>query len=145
MRISLDTNILIYWISNQDQQKKTVIKELFEASFSQNSEIHIGSQVLRELAFVMLRKFSKSPDEVATIVEHLIKGISPNSRSVHGQSNEVLLKALSYTKQLKYSFWDSMVLAEACLEGCSHLLSEDLQHGQIIENQLCIINPFSIS
>ncbi|AOC54321.1 MAG: hypothetical protein IM503_05940 [Microcystis sp. M069S2] len=40
-------------------------------------------------------------------------------------------------------FFDSLILASALEAGCQILYSEDLQHGQRIENQLMIINPFS--
>jgi predicted nucleic acid-binding protein len=36
-----------------------------------------------------------------------------------------------------------MVVASALMSGCSELLSEDLQHGQRIEDQLVIRNPFA--
>jgi len=42
-----------------------------------------------------------------------------------------------------YSWWDSLVLSAALGNGCSILYSEDLQHKQIIENSLEIVNPFA--
>jgi predicted nucleic acid-binding protein len=41
-----------------------------------------------------------------------------------------------------FSFWDSMMVASALNNHCSVLYSEDLQHNQIIEDRLQIINPF---
>ena len=35
-----------------------------------------------------------------------------------------------------------MVVASALIAGCEELLSEDLQHGQLIERRLRIRNPF---
>jgi predicted nucleic acid-binding protein len=35
-----------------------------------------------------------------------------------------------------------MILATALENGCNIIYSEDMQNGQIIENQLTIINPF---
>jgi predicted nucleic acid-binding protein len=35
-----------------------------------------------------------------------------------------------------------MIVASALENNCTTLYSEDMQHQQIIENQLLIINPF---
>ena len=39
-------------------------------------------------------------------------------------------------------FVDSLMISSALLNNCNILYSEDLQHNQLIENQLQIINPF---
>jgi predicted nucleic acid-binding protein len=41
-----------------------------------------------------------------------------------------------------YSWWDSLVLASALENGCQIVYSEDMQHEQVIEDSLKIINPF---
>ena len=41
----------------------------------------------------------------------------------------------------QYSFYDSLIIAAALEAGCKTLYSEDMQHGQRIE-QLIIKNPF---
>jgi len=35
-----------------------------------------------------------------------------------------------------------LMLASALKAGCQYLYSEDMQHGQLIENRLHVINPF---
>jgi predicted nucleic acid-binding protein len=40
------------------------------------------------------------------------------------------------------SFWDSLVIASALQAQVSVLYSEDLQHEQVIDGRLRIINPF---
>ena len=42
----------------------------------------------------------------------------------------------------KFSFYDSIIIAAALDAKCSILYTEDLQHKQIIEKTLTIINPF---
>ena len=39
------------------------------------------------------------------------------------------------------SFWDSLVVASALENNCTALYTEDMQHQQIIKNQLTVINP----
>lgn len=47
-------------------------------------------------------------------------------------------------ERYRFSFYDSVIVASALLAGCKTLYSEDLQHGQCVE-QLKVINPFSKS
>jgi len=35
-----------------------------------------------------------------------------------------------------------MIIASALLAGCKRLYAEDLQHGQVVDAQLTVINPF---
>ena len=41
----------------------------------------------------------------------------------------------------RFSYWDSLVIGSALDAGCTILYSEDLQHGQHIEDRLHIVNP----
>jgi predicted nucleic acid-binding protein len=40
------------------------------------------------------------------------------------------------------SNWDSLIVASALESQCSILYTEDLQHGQVIDQVLTIVNPF---
>jgi predicted nucleic acid-binding protein len=42
----------------------------------------------------------------------------------------------------RYNYWDCLILASALENDCGILYTEDLQHGQIIEKSLEIVNPF---
>lgn len=49
-------------------------------------------------------------------------------------------------QRYKFSLWDSIVIAEALNAKCEFLISEDMQHGQMI-GALCnlmIVNPFKL-
>jgi len=41
-----------------------------------------------------------------------------------------------------YAYYDSLIIASALENDCTILYSEDLHHGQIIEERLSIMNPF---
>ena len=47
-------------------------------------------------------------------------------------------------EKYQYSYWDSLLLASSLENKCSIIYSEDMQHEQIIEKKLKIINPFEI-
>ena len=54
---------------------------------------------------------------------------------------ELLNRSLSLWQRYKLSYWDSAIVAAALIGGADTLLTEDMQHGQVIEG-VTIINPF---
>jgi len=54
----------------------------------------------------------------------------------------MVVKALELRDHYNYSYWDSLLIAMALLNDCQQLYSEDMQHDQLIENKIRIINPF---
>jgi predicted nucleic acid-binding protein len=52
-----------------------------------------------------------------------------------------VIRATDINIRYDYSYWDSLIIATALESNCNALYSEDMQHDQVIENQLRIINP----
>jgi predicted nucleic acid-binding protein len=42
-----------------------------------------------------------------------------------------------------HAYWDSMICSAALEAGCEQLITEDMQHGLLMEDRLKIINPFA--
>jgi predicted nucleic acid-binding protein len=59
-------------------------------------------------------------------------------------SEALYLRTLGLQAARGYSFYDSLIIAAALEAGCTRLLSEDLQHVQVIEG-LRIENPFLVA
>ncbi len=53
-----------------------------------------------------------------------------------------VLKAMDIKDKYGFSYWDSLVIVAALENGCKILYSEDMQHQQLIEDVLQIVNPF---
>ena len=51
-------------------------------------------------------------------------------------------EAIALGERFQFSHWDSLIVATALEAGCDTLYSEDMQHGQLIDNRLTVINPF---
>ncbi len=126
----IDTNIVIYSIGNNTQKRQRSIELL-----SQNPTISV--QVLNEAANVLIRKFKMPVQDVQTITKTLAKEckIEPLTESTH-------FLALDIKERYQFSLYDSLILATALTAKCKILYSEDMQHGQIIKDQLQIFNPF---
>ena len=53
------------------------------------------------------------------------------------------IKAIRIKDRYKLQFYDALIIATALENGCNILFSEDMQHLQIIDEGLTIINPLS--
>jgi predicted nucleic acid-binding protein len=51
--------------------------------------------------------------------------------------------AWSIESRFGFSYWDSLIVAAAQTLGCRYLLSEDLQHLQMVDS-VQILNPFLV-
>ena len=51
--------------------------------------------------------------------------------------------AWSVQSRFGLGYWDALIVAAALAQGCRYLLSEDMQHFQVID-QMQIINPFLV-
>ena len=137
-RIFIDTNVLVYihLFDEESQDKRKALQNLLHRRI--DAELIINVQVINEFYNVLLRK---------NIEDNVIQ------EKIHSQleicsASELSLKtvfsAWKLREKYKYSYWDSLILASALENSCSILYSEDMQHGQVIEDNLKIINPFEI-
>jgi predicted nucleic acid-binding protein len=128
-----DTNLLIYLYSEDELDKQAQI--LTQIKNTENR--WISTQVLNELSNTLRRKFKL---EYADIVK-VIAEIRANFEIITVQIETIEL-ALKIAEKYRYSYYDSAIIAAALESSCTLLYSEDMQHNQIIEGQLKIINPF---
>jgi predicted nucleic acid-binding protein len=61
---------------------------------------------------------------------------------VQSLTTKHVIDAFRIVKRYQFSFWDSLIVAAALDMQCSVLYTEDLHHGQWIDNTLEIRNPF---
>ncbi|WP_249028064.1 hypothetical protein [Methylovulum psychrotolerans] len=57
-------------------------------------------------------------------------------------NGQTIRKAIGLTRRHQLSHWDSLIVAAALLAGCEILYSQDMQHGQVFDGQLKVVNPF---
>lgn len=130
MRAFLDTNILIYAFS-VDSKKEVALDLLSDGGV-------ISVQSLAEFANVARRKLGHSVAEVAEKIRHLIDALS-----LEGEVTlPILDTALQLADRYKLSIHDSTLIAVALDAECEEFLSEDLQHGLVIDGRLTVRNPF---
>lgn len=131
----LDTNVIIYLLGDSDPAKRERAEQFVLAGLRDKS-VCISQQVLQESLNVALRKLKFSVEDAERVLNRILlplcKVLPPES---------LYREALRVQARYQYSFYDALIIAAALKLGCKTLYSEDLQHGQQIE-QLRIVNPF---
>ena len=133
-KVFLDTNTVIYSYSEDEPEKQEIANDILE---QYSNQIIISSQVINELSNTLFRKFKLNADEVRETVLELNDNFPIVNFNLQTQ-----LKGIELKGKYKLQFYDSMILATALENGCNIVFSEDMQHNQVIENRLTIINPF---
>jgi predicted nucleic acid-binding protein len=134
----VDTNIIVYMFDREDIAKRDLARSLiFEGMESRN--LSISFQVVQEVLNVVTRKLDVplTSDEASTLLRDVLSElwhIMP--------SKELYERALILKERYELRFFDAVMVASALEGGCTRLISEDLQHGQVIQG-LRIENPFA--
>lgn len=125
-----DTSVLFYLLSNDVRKADRV-----EALLARRGIISV--QVLNEFTVVALRKAGLPLLEIREILDTVraVCTVEPLTATTHDRGMEIC-------ERCKFSFYDSVIVAAALIVGAKVLYSEDLQHGQVIDRQLRIVNPF---
>ena len=132
-RIFLDTNIILYSYSKTELEKSEVANSLiFE------TKNLISNQVTNETINILYKKYNLTSQQIEDVILELDDNFEICNFTIKTQ-----VKALRIKEKYKYQYYDSLIIATALESGCSILYSEDMQHNQIIENKLTIINPFT--
>ena len=135
-RIFVDTNILVYAhdLSAGDRYAKAVavIEGLWEAETGV-----ISTQVLQEFYITATRKIRNplKPGEAREIIRNYL------AWPVQINDPETTIRASEIEEKNSLSYWDALIVAAAFRLQAQKIITEDLNHGQIIEGIL-IVNPF---
>ena len=132
-KIFIDTNIIIYCYSNSEMEKRIICQKLFETY----SELNISKQVINEMTNILFKKFKLSSFDIKNTIEQISNIVFTCDFNFDTQ-----IKAIELKDKYNLQYYDALIIATALENHCNIIFSEDMQHNQIIENQLTIINPF---
>ena len=131
-KVFLDTNIIIYSYSSTEPDKQAVACRLIA-----EEESYISTQVLTELCNTITKKLKQPYSMAADAVRECCV-----NNSLFINTDHTIEEATKIAERYGFSFYDSLIISAALSAGCSLLYSEDMQHNQMIEKKLKIINPF---
>jgi predicted nucleic acid-binding protein len=128
--IFVDTNVLCY-LFGYDARKAARAEEIVRSGGL------ISTQVLSELTNVAQRK-AKLPWKQIDLILDLVCAafeVKPLTLGVFQSA-----KALAARHQ--FHIYDAQIIAAALESGAATLWSEDMQHGQVFDGQVTVMNPF---
>jgi len=136
-KVFVDTNILVYAhdldAGAKYEQAAALVSDLWE---SRNG--FLSTQVLQEFYVTLTRKVSSplSKLEARKLLQKYSNwNVVLNDPSMISQASEI-------EESYNISFWDALIVSAAYSQNVPTILTEDLNHGQIIEGIL-IKNPFT--
>jgi predicted nucleic acid-binding protein len=129
-KIFFDTNTLLYLFSSDTNKADWISKNI------QKSNV-ISVQVLNEFTSASLKKIKVSTKELDEFL-----GLFLEIFTIKPLDVETFNSGLRISRRYGYHQYDSMIIAAAIQAGCQRLYSEDLQHKQVIDKKLQIVNPF---
>lgn len=130
-KIAVDTNVMLYGIDLDAPDKLEIAVSLLDRSPV------ICSQNLSEFINVLLKRWKYPKEKIGMIITEVLNTceLFPNTQSTY-------LKGVELANKYQFQLFDAIIIASALESGCDTLYTEDLQHKQVVENKLAIINPF---
>ena len=135
MRAFVDTNILVYALDRSAGARHDRAASLIEELVSSGGMV-LSTQVLNELARVLLKRGTVSGTEVADVIGGLAE-----SAACLPLTPDLTDAALRLGMPGGLSFWDALIWAAARAAGVDRVFTEDFQHGREIGGVL-FVNPF---
>lgn len=135
--VFVDTNVLVYREDSSDPAKQSRAASWI-GHLAHRRSARISIQVLQELYATLTRKVTPvfEADEARSIVRDLAvwQPVAINM--------PIMERAWQLQERHRMSWWDALILGAAQASNCTVLLTEDLQHGQMID-RVRIIDPFA--
>lgn len=130
----IDTNIFVCAVTETEnnKNKRNTALDLIQTE----TNVVISTQVLNEFYNVLLR-YKISDNQIIEYLTEIIR-----NTYVANQSVKTLKSAWGIKTKYNFSLWDSLIIASALQNNCTILYTEDMQHNQLIEDTLNIVNPF---
>ena len=136
-KVFVDTNILVYAhdldAGNKHDQAAEIVSQLWE---SRNGAL--STQVLQEFYVTLTRKVSSTLSKLEA--RKLVQKYSHWHLVLNDPS--IIIQASEIEESNNISFWDALIVSAAYSQNVPTILTEDLNHGQIIEG-IFIKNPFA--
>jgi predicted nucleic acid-binding protein len=114
-------------------KQKRALDVLNQHKFAKSGALSL--QVLQEYLVTVTRKYGVDPGVARRKIE-LFAALDV----VEPALNDVLA-AIDLHRIRNLSYWDALIVHTAKQAGCRIVLSEDMQHGQVIDG-VRIVNPF---
>lgn len=127
MRLSVDSNILVYVVDPRDPIRQASALAIVTALSRCDSVLTL--QALAEFPHVPVRKRIASPETVRAQHTELVNVF----RTPAPSSLASLERAVLAWEAGRFAFWDAMLLAAAGAAGCEAVISADMHDGAALD------------
>lgn len=132
----VDTNIPVYAHDLDAEIKHKNCRERLNQLWETRSGL-LSTQVLQEFYVTLTKKISNPLDRAT--VRRIVK--SYMAWDVVINTPDIILQASEIEESNRISYWHALIVSAAFSKNAEIILTEDLNHGQLIEGIL-IENPF---
>ncbi|MDD5307409.1 MAG: PIN domain-containing protein [Deltaproteobacteria bacterium] len=136
-KIFLDTNVFIHALDGRTPSKRARCREIIRALAASRTAV-ISTQVMQEFYVVATRKLGADP----VLVKSMLASLS--NLELVTVTPEMIGEAVDLSILNRLSFWDALIVASASVARCEALVTEDLNHGQVVHG-VRIESPFPAS
>jgi predicted nucleic acid-binding protein len=135
-RYFVDTNLLVYAYDASAGKKWELSSDIISLLWHYRTGV-ISTQVVQELFVILTHKVQRPipPKKAKEIIADMLHW------PLVVNDADSILRAVDLQVSYRFAFWDSLILQAAISSRSDYLLSEDFQHGQVIES-VTIMNPF---
>jgi len=125
-----DSNIVLYALGKDSHKQQRAWEVLFKRPL-------ISIQVLGECSNTLIKKHKVDKERVRDILQDILR-----FTTVEPIDLPIVERAWAVMERYRFAYFDSLLVATALTADCRKLYSEDLQHGQVIDGRLVVINTF---
>ena len=131
----LDTNILVYAVTDDDPRKREIAIDLITHALEVNHDGCISTQVLQEFCNTMYKKTKRTRQEIDALLDgfrNLLKA---------DVTIDLVRHAIDVKEEYGIQFYDALIVSTAEKLGCTEIVSEDLNPDQTYRG-MAVVNPF---
>ena len=131
----LDTNILVYAVTDDDPRKREIAIDLITHALEVNHDGCISTQVLQEFCNTMYKKTKRTRQEIDALLDGFRDLLKADV------TIDLVRYAIDVKEEYGIQFYDALIVSTAEKLGCTEIVSEDLNPDQTYRG-MTVVNPF---
>ena len=131
----LDTNILVYAVTDDDPRKREIAIDLITHALEVNHDGCISTQVLQEFCNTMYKKTKRTRQEIDALLDGF-RDLLKTDVTI-----DLVRHAIDVKEEYGIQFYDALIVSTAEKLGCTEIVSENLNPDQTYRG-MAVVNPF---
>ena len=118
--IGIDTNILVRYLTQDDEQQANIVNEIFAQHTGIKNAFFINNIVLCELVWVLSKGYTYTKEQIISVLESLL-----SSDEFTFENKKCLSQALYEYQNHNVDFADALISCINITKHCEHTISFD--------------------